>query len=180
MTIVLPGSLSDLVIQAEGRPIYCTASSGVRRKLIALVIDTFRREFPGAEFIDPLILGRRHRRMPQPDNYGAIIIITRATNLDATDPIDGITGEHALNELVFTEIELFANTGRPLAWQAIEFPSSYWFSRFAIEPFEWMSSARTARIFPDPDAELFRPNIIFGDIDPDFAELFRELMGRKR
>src|SRR5438270_3670955 len=136
MTIVLPGSLSDLVIQAAGRPIYCTAPSRVRRKLIALVIDTFRREFPGAEFIDAQNFGRR-RRGAEPDKYGAAIIITRATNLDATDPIDGITAEHALNELVFTEIQHFANTGRPLAWQAIEFPSGYWLSRFAIEPFEW-------------------------------------------
>src|SRR5205085_1429368 len=122
MTIVLPGSLSDLVIQAEGRPIYCTASSGVRRKLIALAIDTFRREFPGTEFIDALILDRRRRWRPERDNYGAAIIITRAANSYASaDLIDGITGEHALNELVFSEIERFANTGRPLAWQAVEF-----------------------------------------------------------
>ena len=183
MTIVLPGSLGDLIIQAEGRPIYYTAPSGVRRKLIALAIDTFRREFPGAEFIDALILDRHCRWGPERDNYGAVIIITRATNPDASaDLIDGITGEHALNELVFSEIEHFANTGRPLAWQAIEFPSAYWFSRFAIKPFECISRARFARILPDPDAERFRPNItsIFGDAAGEFAELFRELMGGER
>lgn len=183
MTIVLPGSVSDLIIRAEGRPIYCTAPSGVSRKLRALAIDTFRREFPGVEFIDALILGRRRRwGAPERDNYGAAIIITRATNPDASaDLVDGLTGEHALNDLAFSEIEQFANIGRPVAWQAIEFPAVYWFSRFAIEPFEWISTARCARIFPDPDAELFRPNITpLFEVSGEFAELFRELMGGER
>src|SRR4051812_27959571 len=97
MTTVLPGSLGDLIIRAEGRPIYCTAPSGVRRKLIALAINTFRRESPGAEFIDALILDRR-RRWRERDSYGAAIVITRAANPEVTaDPFDGIAGEHALN-----------------------------------------------------------------------------------
>jgi hypothetical protein len=183
MTIALPGSLGDLVIRADGRPIYCTAPSGVRRKLMALAVDTFRREFPGAEFTDALILDRRRRWERKPDSYGAAIVITRAANRDASaDPFDGIAGEHTLNEWAASEIEHFADTGRPVAWQAIEVPATYWFSRFAIEPFEWISTARYARIFPDGDAEPFRPNItsIFGDVAGDFADLFRELAQQAR
>src|SRR5580700_10228350 len=104
MTITLPGSLGDLVIRTEGRPIYCTASSGVHRKLMALAVDTFRREFPGAAFTDALILyrhndDRRRRWGRERDSYGAAIVVTRAANPDATaDAFDGVTGEHALKE----------------------------------------------------------------------------------
>jgi hypothetical protein len=183
LTIALPGSLGDLVIRADGRPIYCTAPSGVRRKLMALSVDTFRREFPGAEFIDALILDRRRRSGRELDSYGAAIVITRATTPDASaDPFDGIAGEHTLDEWAASEIKHFAETGRLVAWQAIEVPAIYWFSRFAIEPFEWISTARSARIFPDGDAEAFRPKItsIFGDVTGDFADLFHAMARGER
>lgn len=188
MTIVLPGSAGDLVIRAEGKPIYCTAPSGVRRKLMALVIDTFCREFPNAEFTNALTLYRhnddRHRRWGRErDSYGAVIVFTRAANPDGcADPIDGIAGEHALNEWATLEIEHFVDAGRPVAWQAIEYPAAYWFSRFAIEPFEWVSTARWSRIFPEGNAEPFRPKITsFFDIgDGDFADLFRAMLRGER
>lgn len=85
MTIALPGNLRDLVARAAGRPIYCTAPGGVRRKLMALAIETFRREVPEAEFVDVLTCyGNRddhRRRWPRESaRYGAVIVITSAEN----------------------------------------------------------------------------------------------------
>lgn len=188
MTIALPGNLRDLVARAAGRPIYCTAPGGVRRKLMALAIETFRREVPEAEFVDVLTCyGNRddhRRRWPRESaRYGAVIVITSAENRD--DPyaaFDALAGEHAINARVASEIDVFACRGRPIAWQAIEFPEMFWFARFAIEPCEWVSTSRWARILPAADAELFHPTIqpVFGEGSGEFATLFRAMAQAKR
>jgi hypothetical protein len=163
--MVLPGSLDDLVARAGKRPIYCTAPGGVRRALMAIAIESFRLEFPDAAFINALTLYRhsddRRSRWPRErERYGAAIVVTRAdSSAENSELFDKPSGEHALDAWVALEIDDFAHFGRPVAWHAIEFPASYWFSRFVVEPFEWIATSRWARVLPAADGELFSPKI---------------------
>jgi hypothetical protein len=180
---VLPGSLRDFVMRAKGRPIYCTAPGAVRRALMALAIETFRREVPEAEFVNALTFYRnrhdRHRRWPQESaSYGAAIVVTRAeAEVPSTDAFDNVPGEHSIDERVSSEIDFFVARGRPIAWLPVDFPEMFWVSRFAVTPREWISTSQCARILPAADAELFHPNIkpLFGEPVGNFAALFRDL-----
>jgi hypothetical protein len=162
----LAGPLADLVARAQGRPIYCTAGSfAVRRAVIDVVIASLRRDCPGAVFLDALSLYRSladwDRRWPsEHERYGAGIVVTRAESPpEGTDPFAGLAGEHAVSLRVGLEIETLVRQGRPVAWHAVVFPASYWLSRFAIEPFNPMSSRRYAGVAPDDGVESFRPTI---------------------
>jgi hypothetical protein len=161
----LSGGLGDLVARAEGRPIYCTASPGVRRALVAVVVDSFHREFPHAVFVNALAHYRhaddRRRRWPRErDDYGAAIVVTRAENRpEGADPFAGLVGEHVINVWTTLEIEYLAGLGRPVAWHAVVFPAAYWLSRFAIEPFPVMRTSRWAQLLPSTEAEAFHPTI---------------------
>src|SRR5215469_10957811 len=82
----LPGSLADLVARAQGRPIYCTPSLGVRRALMNVVVGSLRLGFPDAEFVDALALYRtdndwNRRWASERERCGAAIIVTRAEDL---------------------------------------------------------------------------------------------------
>jgi hypothetical protein len=161
----ITGSLGDLVTRAERRPIYCTASPGIRRALVGFVIETFRRDFPDAVFINALAHYRhaddRRRRWPQErDRYGAAVVVTRAeSHPEDVDPFAGLAGEHVINVWTTLEIEYLAGLGRPVAWHAVVFPAAYWLSRFAIEPFPVMRTSRWARLLPAAEAEAFQPII---------------------
>jgi hypothetical protein len=94
----LPGSLGDLVTQAQGRPIYCTPSLAVRRALMNVIVGSFHRDFPAAVFLDALTIYRNHddwsrRWYSEHERYGAGIVVTRAEDLpESTDPFTGLAG----------------------------------------------------------------------------------------
>ena len=77
-----PGSLADLVGLAQGRPIYCTPSPAA---LMNVVIGSFHRDCPAAEFVDALALYRNYnwdrRWASERKRFGAAIIVTRAEYL---------------------------------------------------------------------------------------------------
>jgi hypothetical protein len=166
----LPGSLGDLVTRAEGRPIYCWKPRAVHPALMAAVVDSFRREYPGAEFVAASDLPRnvddRPRRRPREllagsaKRYGAGIVVTRGESHSVRhDPFVGLAGEHVLGVYVGLEIDLLVRLGRPVGWHAVVFPASYWLAQFAVAPFFEIMTSRYARLLPAPDAEPFRPII---------------------
>jgi hypothetical protein len=161
----LPGSLGDLIARADGDPIYCTASGSVRRALVGIVIETFRRDFPDTTFINSLAHyrhadDRRTRWSAEVKGCGAGIVVTRAEALPkGADVFAGLAGAHVINVWEVLEIDYLARLGRPVAWHAVVFPAAYWMSRFAIEAFEWVQASRWAQLFPAADAEIFRPAI---------------------
>jgi hypothetical protein len=158
-----PGGLGDLVARAADRPIYCTSAPRVRRQLAGPIVSSFRRQHPDAVFVNARSLyckqGDWHRHWrTECEGYGAAIFITygedRVTDID---PLDDLVEEHAIGAFAAVEVSYFRRAGRPVAWYAVEFPDTYWIARFAIEPFELMSSARYARLVPDADADIFCP-----------------------
>jgi hypothetical protein len=161
----LAGSLGDLVARAQGRPICCIPSFGVRRALIGAIIASFQRDCPGAAFVDALSLYRSSadwdRRWPsEHEDFGAGIVVTRAESLpEGADPFAGLAGEHTVSLRVRIEIETLVRQGRPVAWHAVVFPASYWLCRFATEPLSRISTSRCAGLAPSDTAECFRPVI---------------------
>jgi hypothetical protein len=162
----LPGSLADLVVRAQGRPIYCTPTHAVRRALMNAVVGSLRSGFPDSEFVDALTLYHDHNdwnlRTSERERCGAAIIITRADDLPpGTDPFAGVAGRHMINLRPGREIEDFVRRGLPVAWQAVVFPASYWLSRFVLEPFSRASAFRYAELLPADtrDIEIFQPLI---------------------
>src|SRR5215472_7335000 len=148
----LPGSLADLIARAQGRPIYCTAPLAVRRALMNVVVGSLRRGFPAAAFVDALSLYRNYsdwdsRWRSEQERYGAGIVVTRAENLpEGTDPFAGLAGEHVIGFRVVIEVETLVRDGRPVAWHAVVFPTSYWLSRFAIVSFRRICGTRYAGV----------------------------------
>jgi hypothetical protein len=159
----LPSSLGDLVARAEGWPIYCTGSGVCHPKLLAAVIDSLRREFPLAEFVNARGLyrhsdDRRQRWKAELERYGAGIVVTRGEGHPKhADPFAGLAGEHVVGIGVGLEIEYLVRLGRPVGWHAVVFPASYWLARFVVEPFPEIQTSRYARLLPLADAEPFRP-----------------------
>jgi hypothetical protein len=160
----LSGSLGDLIMRAEGRPIYCTAPLAVHPALIAAVVGSFRRDFPRAEFVAARGLYRdtddwRRRWQSECKHYGAGIVVTRGEGRPkSADPFAGLAGEHVVGIGVGLEIERLARLGRPVGWHAVVFPAAYWLARFAVEPFFEIQASRYARLLRAP-AEPFRPII---------------------
>jgi hypothetical protein len=160
------GSVGDLISRAEGRPIYCTAPFAVRRALMNVVLGSLRRDFPGVVFVDALTVYRDHndwsrRWYSEHERYGAGIVVTRAEDLpEGTDPFAGLAGEHVVGSRVAIEIQTLAWPGRPVAWHAVVFPANYWIIRFAIEPFNRISTIRYARVVPASDVDAFDPIVI--------------------
>jgi hypothetical protein len=167
----LPGSLRDLVAQAQGRPIYCVASHAVHPTLMATVLDTFRREFPLAEFVNARGIyrhrdDRRHRWRAELDRHGAGIVVTRGEGCPKhADPFAGLTGEHAVGISAGLEIQHLVRFDQPVGWHPVVFPATYWLARFAVEPFAEITSTRYARLVPLADAKPFRP--VVGSWPPD-------------
>jgi hypothetical protein len=162
--IANPGSLADLVGRGDGRPIWCMPTNAVSRALMTTVIDSFRRAFPRAEFINARGLYRDWvfwRARWRAEQFGAGIVVTRTEShsSNAADPFDGINGEHVVGIRAKLEIQTLAGLGRPVGWHATVFPANYWHSRFAILPFDTISTARYAELLPFSDAEPFRPMI---------------------
>jgi hypothetical protein len=162
---VFLGSSGDLVTRAEGWPIYCAASVMFHPKLLAVIVNSFRREFPHAEFAAACSLYRhaddqRHRWRAELERHGAGIFITRGEGCPKyADPFAGLTGEHVVGIHLALEIDYLLRLGRPVGWHPIVFPATYWFARFAVQPFAEIQASRYARLLPAPDAELFRPII---------------------
>ena len=132
-----PGSLADLVGLAQGRPIYCTPSPAA---LMNVVIGSFHRDCPAAEFVDALALYRNYnwdrRWASERKRFGAAIIVTRAEYLpQGTDPFAGVAGQHVINFRLGVEIKDFTRRRYPVAWHAVVFPASYWLTRFVVGPF---------------------------------------------
>jgi hypothetical protein len=171
----LPGSLGDLVTRAQGRPIYCTPSLAVRRALMNVIVGSLRRNSPAAVFVDALTIYRDHndwsrRWYSEHERYGAAIVVTRAEALpEGADPFAGLAGEHVIGSRVGIEIKTFVRQGHPVAWHAVVFPANYWLSRFAIQPFNCISTSHYAGLLPALTAEPFHPVI-----GPDF---FRVVWG---
>lgn len=161
--IALPGSLGDLVARAEGRPIYCAAPLFIRPAIIRILVNSFRRGFPAATFVDGRSLYQssdewRRRWWAERKRYGAGIVVTRGEGRPKDrDPFDGLAGEHIVGTGVVVEIEDLIRLGRPVGWHAVVFPASYWLARFAVEPLPEMQSSRYARLLPADDADTFRP-----------------------
>jgi hypothetical protein len=171
----LAGSLGDLVTRAQGRPIYCTPSFAVRRALMNVIVGSLRRDFPDAEFVDALTIYRNddwsRRWNSEKERYGAGIVVTRAEELpEHTDPFAGLAGEHVIGSRVSIEIETLARQGRPVAWHPVVFPANYWLSRFAIQPFNFISTSHYAGLSPACTAAPFHPVV-----GPSF--LFRVVRG---
>jgi hypothetical protein len=130
-----------------------------------VVLGSLRRDFPAAVFVDALTIYRNHsdwshRWSSEHEHYGAGIIVTRAESLpEGTDPFAGLAGEHVIGSRVALEIETLVWQGSPVAWHAVVFPATYWLSRFAIQPFNRISTSRYASLLPAHNAEPFRPVI---------------------
>ena len=161
----LPGSLGDLVTRAQGRPIYCTPSFAVRRALMNVILGSLRREFPAAVFVHALTIYHDHndwsrRWSSEQESYGAGIVVTRAENNPAdTDAFAGLAGEHVIGCRVAIEIQTLVRQGRPIAWHAVVFPANYWVSRFAVQPFNCISTSHYAGLLPAHTAKPFHPVI---------------------
>jgi hypothetical protein len=159
----LAGGLGDLVSRADGRPIYCTSSSRVRRQLAGPIVSRFQRQYSDAKFVNARELYRGQREwLPRwsadCSGYGAVILITFGEDCPGEiDPSAELLEEHAIGMFAGAEVEYLVSVGRPVGWYAVEFPDGYWFGRFAIEPFGLMSTARFARLVPDSAAKLFAP-----------------------
>lgn len=159
----LPGGLGDLVARAAGRPIYCTSSPRVRRQLAGPIVSSFQKRYPDADFVNAREIYRGQgewlsRWSADCSHYGAAILITYGEDCPREiDPFAELAEEHAIGMFAGEEAGYFVDAGHPVAWYAVEFPNTYWFARFAIKPFELMSSARFARLVPDADAEIFAP-----------------------
>jgi hypothetical protein len=182
----LPGSLGDLVARSAGRPIYCTSSPRVRRQLAGPIVSSFRRQYSDAEFVNARALYRKQHdwanRWPNEcERYGAAIFITYGEDCSGDiDPFAELVEEHAIGAFASVELDYFVSVGRPIGWYAVEFPDTYWIARFAVEPFELMSSARFARLAPVADAEIFRPAgstspfvVVTRDSEDDFGSIAR-------
>jgi hypothetical protein len=176
----LPGGLGDLVARAAGQPIYCTSSSLVRRQLAGPIVSSFQKWYPRAEFINAREIYRgQHEWLPRwsadCSSYGAAILLTFGEDCPGEiDPFAELAEEHAIGMFAGEEAGYFVAAGRPVAWYAVEFPNTYWFARFAIQPFELMSSARFARLVPDADAKIFAPvpaPLFGGECDSDGVDL---------
>jgi hypothetical protein len=161
---MLRGSLGHLVARAEGRPIYCTAPMP-HRLLIANIVNSFRREFPNATFVNARILDcRANDRLrhwsAEREQYGAGIVVTRGEGRpEGTDPFAGLAGEHVVSINVGIEIKDLVRLGRPVGWHPVVFPASYWLAQFAVAPLIEIMPSRYARLLPAPGAEPFRPII---------------------
>jgi len=161
----LPVSLADLVARAEGRPIYCMASHAVHPTLMAAVLDTFRREFPLAEFTNARGLYRhsddwRYCWRAELERHGAGIVVTRGEGRPKdADPFAGLAGEHVVGICAGLEIQHLVRLGQPVGWHAVVFPASYWLARFAVEPLHEIMSARYGLLLRAPKAEPFCPVI---------------------
>jgi hypothetical protein len=159
----LPGSLGDLVTRAQGRPIYCTPSFAVRRALMNVIVGSLRRDFPAAVFVDALSIYRNYndwsrRWSSEHERYGAAIVVTRAEDLpEGTDALAGLAGEHVIGSRVDIEIQTLVRNGLPVAWHAVVFPATYWLSRFAIQPSDWISTSHCASLLPTTPPSLFIP-----------------------
>jgi hypothetical protein len=170
----IPGSLGDLVTRAQGRPIYCTPSFAVRRTLMNVIVGSLRRDFPAAVFVDALTIYRNYndwdrRWYSEHERYGAGIVVTRAEDLpESTDSFAGLAGEHVIGSRVGVEIKTLVRQGRPVAWHAVVFPANYWLSRFAVRPFNCISTSCYAGLLPARTAEPFHPAI-----GPDFFRVVR-------
>jgi hypothetical protein len=130
-----------------------------------VIIGSLRRDFPAAVFVDGLTIYDNQndwsrRWSSEHKHYGAGIIVTRAESLpEGTDPFAGLAGEHAIGSRVALEIETLVRHGQPVAWHAVVFPATYWLSRFAIQPFNCISTSGYAGLLSDDTAELFHPVI---------------------
>jgi hypothetical protein len=170
----LRGSLGDLVTRAQGRPIYCTPSFAVRRALMNVILGSLRREFPAAVFAHALTIYRDHndwsrRWYSEHERYGAGIVVTRAEDLpESTDPFAGLAGEHVIGSRVGIEVKTLVRQRRPVAWHAVVFPANYWLSRFAVQPFNCISTSHYAGLLPAHNVEPFHPVI-----GPDFFRVVR-------
>jgi hypothetical protein len=103
------------------------------------------------------------------ERYGAGILVTRAEDLpEGTDPFAGLAGEHVIGSRVGIEIKTFVRQGCPVAWQAVVFPANYWLSRFAIQPFNCISTSHYAGLSAAHTVEPFHPVI-----GPDFFRVVR-------
>jgi hypothetical protein len=139
-----------------------------------VIVGSLRREFPAAVFVHALTIYRNHndwsrRWYSEHERYGAGILVTRAEDLpEGTDPFAGLAGEHVIGSRVGIEIKTLVRQGRPVAWHAVVFPANYWLSRFAIQPFNCISTSHYAGLLPAHTAEPFHPVI-----GPDFFRVLR-------
>lgn len=130
-----------------------------------VIVRALRRDCADAQFVEALALYRNYddwdrRWSSERERFGAAIIVTRAEDLpQGTDPFAGMAGQHVINVRVAIEIEDFVRRGVPVAWYAVVFPASYWLSRFAVVPFNRITTFRYAGLLPTDSVEAFHPVI---------------------
>jgi hypothetical protein len=145
----------------------CIATTpwSLHRSLSAVIVSSFCQEFPSATFVNSRTLDRRasdrlRHWAAERERYGAGIVITRGEGYsELADVFAGLAGEHVVSIGVGLVIDDLVRLGRSVGWHPVEFPANYWFARFAVEPFEEITSDGYARLLPAPDAEPFRPVI---------------------
>jgi hypothetical protein len=137
----------------------------MRRELTGAIINSFRRQFPAAAFINAR---RRYRSRDawsqlwprERHRYGAAIFLTHADNSPrSAEPFVDLAGEHAISVWAALDIHHLIRSDCPIAWYAVEFPAAYWFAQFAVVPFIGMATSRYAHLEPFDQAAPFRPII---------------------
>jgi hypothetical protein len=141
------------------------ATRAVHPALMTAVVDSFRRECSGAEFVTARRVyrnsdDRRRRWRAELERYGAGIVVTRGEGRpEGADPFAGLAGEHVVGIYLGLEVEYLVRLGRPVGWHAVVFPASYWLARLSVATLPEIQTSRFARLLPAVDAEPFRPVI---------------------
>jgi hypothetical protein len=175
---ILPGSRADLAERAGALPVYVTGQFDLRQEVLDRIIGGLGAQMPAAEIIAARglydDLDDWKRRWPAEGTlYGAAVVVTSGGPVEMPD---GLTrrqmaefmlrppfrGGHVVSLAVEIEIASFVAMRRPVAWLGLEFPSSRWLSKFAVEsdlPLGWIAAlgTETARLYPAADADHFAP-----------------------
>src|SRR5207302_5378918 len=132
------------------------------RAYSATPLASLKASYPSANFVWSRGLYKDNddwrRRWPKErDQYTAAIILTFAPW--GGDPYSGLIRDHTIGAAAFCEIGSLSWLGRPILWQANEFPAVLDISRFLVEPLPEMRRVRMARLVPDPHEKPFCPKL---------------------
>jgi hypothetical protein len=162
-SIVRSPVVDELVDRAAGSPIYlATNTIDFNRAYSAAPLASLRASYPSTNFVWSRGLYKDsddwRRRWPnERGKYAAAIVLTFAPW--GGDPYSGLIHEHTIGSGTLCEIESLSWLGRPILWQANEFPAVLDISRFLVEPLPEMRRVRMARLVPDPHGKPFCPEI---------------------
>jgi len=153
--------LDELVERAAGEPIYVTTNTvDFNRPFAAAPLASLRSSYPSAMFVwsrglYPGAADWRRRWPVECKRYAAAIVVTFAPW--AGDPYGGLAGDHVIGSGTWIEIRGLQRLGRPILWQANEFPAVFNISRFSVEVLPEVTRVRMARLIPHSNAKPFSP-----------------------